>query len=99
MKISLKHLTPLLLAVALVGCAGTSATTQETDDTEPTAATTSSENTGTAAASDDHHEGEIDVQPHDDSAAAPADHVDDPKEPAHGHSSSHDDSNKPPHRD
>jgi hypothetical protein len=26
------------------------------------------------------------------------DHVDDPNEPAHGHSSSHDDSNEPPHR-
>ena len=33
------------------------------------------------------------------SSAASADHIDDPNEPAHGHSSSHDDSNLPPHRD
>ncbi len=95
MKIYLKHLTPLLLTVALVGCAGTSATTQKADDTEPATAVSS---TG-AASSDDHHEGETNVQPHDDSAAEPADHVDDPNEPAHGHSSSHDDTNRPPHRD
>ena len=99
MKISLKHFIPLLLVVALVGCAGTSATTKETDDTEPTAAAVSSTSTGDAASSDDHHAGETDVQPHDDTPASSAAHIDDPNEPAHGHSSSHDDSNEPPHRD
>ncbi len=99
MKFSLKHCIPLLVTVALVGCAGASAPTQETNDTEPAAAAVSSVNTGTATSPDDHHEGETNVQPHDDSVAAPADHVDDPNEPAHGHSSSHDDSNEPPHRD
>ncbi len=99
MKTSLKHFIPALLTIALVGCAGTSATSQETDDTEPTAAAVSPERADGAASSDDHHAGETNVQPHDDSAAAPADHVDDPNEPAHGHSSSHDDSNQPPHRD
>jgi len=99
MKISLKHFISLLLVVTLAGCAGKSPTTQETDDTEPTAAAVSSASTGDTASSDDHHAGETDVQPHDDTAAAPTDHVDDPNEPAHGHSSSHDDSNRPPHRD
>lgn len=52
-----------------------------------------------SASSDDHHAGETNVQPHDDSLSPSADHIDDPNEPAHGHSSSHDDSNEPPHRD
>ncbi len=98
MKIYLKFLTPLLLTAALVGCAGTSASTQETDDRKPATAV-SSTGKADAASSDDHHKGETNVQPHDDSAAVPADHIDDPNEPPHGHSSSHDDSNRPPHRD
>ena len=98
MKFSLKQYLPLLVTVTLVGCAGTSATTQKADDAEPTAAATSSTNAGATASSEDHHEGETDVQPHDDSAVANADHVDNANEPAHDHTSSHDDSNEPPHR-
>ncbi len=99
MKLSLKPFIPLLLVVALAGCAGTSATTQGTGDTEPTAAAVSSKRADSATSPDDHHAGETNVAPHDDSvASASADHVDDPNEPAHGHSSSHDDSNEPPHR-
>lgn len=46
---------------------------------------------------DDHHAGEKNVQPHDDAPAA-SEHTDNTDEPAHGHVSSHDDSNEPPHR-
>ena len=98
MKTSVKYFIPFLLVVALAGC-GSNTTTQPKADTEPTATTVSSVSTGSNASSDDHHKGETNVQPHDDSAASvPAYHVDDPNEPAHGHSSSHDDSNEPPHR-
>lgn len=105
MKISLKRSIPLLLVVALAGCAGTSATIQEKDNTEPAAAAVSSQATDNSFSSNDHHAGETNVAPHghdEDSALQKMmddHHPGETNVPPHGHSvSSHDDSNEPPHR-
>ncbi len=48
---------------------------------------------------DDHHEGETNVMPHDDSQTGIDHHEGEMDVAPHGHSvSSHDDSNQPPHR-
>lgn len=93
MNTTTKYSLSILIVVLLAGCsaAKTPAENADTGDVQLRSQ---------ASSSVDHHEGEINVLPHDDSAASlSADaHVDDPNEPAHGHSSSHDDSNLPPHR-
>ncbi len=67
MKTPMKYYALLFLSIALVGCAGTKATTQETDDVvKPSAAAISSESNGDTASSDDHHAGETNVPPHRD---------------------------------
>lgn len=100
MKNIVKYSFTFLAVVLLAGCTGAQTSTGNTDgDSAQVPSVASSRAAEAAASSADHHEGETNVQPHDDSTApAASDHVDDPNEPAHGHSSSHDDSNQPPHR-
>lgn len=100
MKNISKYSLCFLAIVLLAGCTGAQTSTGNAEEKSAQVPSVTSSNAAEAATSSvDHQEGETNVQPHNDSVApAASDHIDDPNEPSHGHSSSHDDSNQPPHR-
>lgn len=101
MKNIAKYSLPFLAVVLLAGCTGAQTSTGNTDgDSAQVPSVASSKAAEAAASSVDHHEGETNVMPHDDSQQTSSDHHEGETDVApHGHSvSSHDDSNQPPHR-
>ncbi len=100
MKNIAKYSLSLIAVALLAGCAGAQTSTGNTDGDaakEPSAAPLKAAEATTSSA--DHHEGEANVLPHDDSQTGIDHHVGEMDVAPHGHSvSSHDDSNQPPHR-
>lgn len=99
MSITSKYSLPFLAVILLAGCTGAQTSTGNTDaDRARVPSATSSKAAEAAASSVDHHEGETNVMPHDDSQTGSDHHEGETDVVPHGHSSSHDDSNEPPHR-
>ena len=91
MNIVAKYSLSLFAVAILAGCSGAQTSTENTDGDRA--------KVPSVASSVDHHEGETNVMPHDDSQTGIDHHEGETDVVPHGHSvSSHDDSNEPPHR-
>ena len=100
MNIAAKYSLSLFVVALLAGCSGAQTSTGNTDGNSAQVPSVASSKAAEATASSvDHHEGETNVMPHDDSQMGIDHHEGEMDVVPHGHSvSSHDDSNQPPHR-
>ncbi len=101
MKNIAKYSLSLIAVALLAGCTGAQTSTGNTngDSAQMPSAASSKATEAAATSSVDHHEGEANVMPHDESQTGIDHHEGEMDVAPHGHSvSSHDDSNQPPHR-